>query len=228
MLLPPLTPAILLRRYKRFLADVRFADGSEAVCHVPNPGTMLGLAHAGLPVWLSRARPGRKLDWSMHLVEVEGALVGIDTSLPNTLAQEAIVSGTIPELAGYTRLRREVPYGQSSRIDIVLERDGAPAAYVEVKNVHLRRTPGLAEFPDCTAARSTKHMHELMGMHAQGSRAVALFVVQREDCHRFSPAADLDPAFASAYGQAKAAGVEILVYACAMSLTAIHIAQRIA
>ena len=223
MELPELTPATLLRRYKRFLADVRLPDGAETTAHVANPGAMLGLDTPGSRVWLSAAGPGRKLGWSLHLVEANGGLVGVDTSFPNRLAEEAVRAGMIPELAGYDTLRREVRYGENSRIDLLLNREGAPPAYVEVKNVHLRRESPLAEFPDCKAARSAKHMRELSAMVAAGARAVVLFVVQREDCEAFAPASDIDPQFAGALRDAAAAGVEILAYRCAMGLKRVAI-----
>lgn len=225
MIPPPLRPAALLRRYKRFLADVRFDDGAEAVAHVANPGAMLGLQEPGARVWLSRAKPGGKLDWRLHLVEAEGALVGVDTGWPNRLAEEAIAAGTIPALARHDRIQREVRYGAASRIDLLLHAADAPPAYVEVKNVHLRRRPGLAEFPDCTAARSAKHMRELAAMAQAGARAVVLFVVQREDCTAFAPAADIDPQFAAALREAAAAGVEVLAWACAMGLERVEIVR---
>lgn len=224
----PLIPARLVQRYKRVLADVAFPDGRIETAHVPNTGKMLGVSEPGSTVWLSRARPGRKLGWSLHLVESDGGLVGVDTSLPNPLAAEAIAAGAIAELAGYPTLRREVKYGRASRIDILLEAAGRPPCYVEVKNVHLRRAGDLAEFPDCVAARSAKHMEELADMAAGGARAVVLFVVQREDCRAFSPAADLDPAFAAALKAAVGAGVEALAYGCRLSIEAVEIAGPLA
>lgn len=217
--------AILLRRYKRFLADVRFPCGAETTAHVANPGAMLGLAEPGRQVWLSEAKPGRKLGWSLQLVQAEGGLVGVDTSLPNRLAEEAILGGRIAELAGYSELKREVAYGEASRIDLLLTRPGAPPVYVEVKNVHLHRGGGLAEFPDCKAARSAKHMGELARTAAAGARAVVLFVVQRQDCEAFAPAADIDPKFAAALLEAISAGVEPLVYGCTLTQTPIEIAR---
>ncbi len=221
----PLVPAKLVQRYKRVLADVVFPDGEPATAHVPNTGKMLGVSDPGATVWLSRARPGRKLGWSLHLVEADGGFVGVDTSLPNALVAEAIEAGVIAELAGYPRLRREVKYGHSSRIDILLERDGAAPCYVEVKNVHLRRRGDLAEFPDCVAARSSKHMGELAEMAEGGARAVVVFVIQREDCAAFSPAADLDPAFAAALKDAAGRGVEVLAYACRVSPEEVALAR---
>jgi sugar fermentation stimulation protein A len=220
----PLTPARLLRRYKRFLADVALPSGEQATVHCANPGSMLGLSAEGSRVWLSRARAGRKLAWSWELIEADGALVGVDTGLPNRMVEEALRAGRIPDLAGYDSVRREMKYGLASRIDFLLEAEGRPSAYVEVKNVHLMRRPGLAEFPDCVTARGARHLEELAAMARAGARAVMLFIVQRPDCAEFALAADLDPAYARAFDAALAAGVESLCYGCAVTLEGIEIA----
>ncbi|MCA3735151.1 MAG: DNA/RNA nuclease SfsA [Phenylobacterium sp.] len=211
----PLVPATFVRRYKRFFADVVLADGTELTAHCPNPGAMLGLNAPGLPAWLSVSdNPKRKLSHTLELVEADGGLVGINTLLPNRLVAEALEAGTIPELAGYASVRREVKYGKASRVDFLLEDPARGRCWLEVKNVHLMRTPGLAEFPDCVAARSTRHLEELADQVAAGDRAVALFVVQRTDCKAFSACADLDPAFARGLEAAAAAGVEVMAWAC--------------
>jgi len=228
----PLVRAQLIRRYKRFLADVIFADGSIATAHCANPGSMLGLAEPGAEVWLSRSTsPGRKLAWSWELLRLGPHLVGINTAHPNRLATEAIASALIPELAGYELVRREVKYGRNSRIDLLLSAPGRPDCYVEVKNVHLKRDrdlPGLAEFPDSVTARGTKHLAELADMVAAGHRAVMLYLAQRGDCDRFAIAADIDPAYAAALAQALAKGVEVLCYCCRISQEAIEVDQPLA
>jgi len=224
----PLARGRLVQRYKRFFADVVLEDGTEATAHCPNPGAMLGLNTPGLPVWLSRSDdPKRKLALTLELVEADGGLVGVNTLHPNRLVAEALAAGAIPELCGYASTRREVRYGVQSRVDFLLEDPARPRAWVEVKNVHLRRQAGLAEFPDCVAARSTRHLRELAAQVAAGDRAVALFVVQRADCDRFAPAADCDPAFARALAETAAQGVEVLVYACEITPQAVRIDRPI-
>ena len=207
-----LIEARLLRRYKRFLADMELEDGSVVTAHCANPGAMLGLTAPGSRAMLSRSNnPKRALPWSWELVEIDAAddpqWVGINTSRPNALAEEALRAGIIPQLTGYDSLRREVRYGRSSRIDILLEHPGRPPCYVEIKNVHLMRQRGLAEFPDCVTARGAKHLAELTDMVADGHRAVMLYVVQMR-AGAFRLATDLDPGYAAAWRLATAAGVE--------------------
>lgn len=214
----PLQSGVLVQRYKRFFADVALDDGTQITAHCPNPGAMLGVSLPGQRVWLSRSdAPGRKLSHTLEMVEQDGVLVGVNTLHPNRLVAEALADGAIPELAGYENVRREVRYGDASRIDFLLKGEGRPACWLEVKNVHLSRTRGLAEFPDCVAARSAKHLRELEAMVRMGDRAMVLFVVQREDCEAFSACRELDPKFAEALDQAADAGVEVLIYRCAMS-----------
>lgn len=214
-----LTPATLLRRYKRFLADVEFADGTIATVHVANPGAMTGLQTPGARVWLSKStNAARKLPWSWELIEADFGhgpeLVGVNTMHPNPIVAAALAAGAIPELTGYATIRREVKYGTGSRIDVLLEQDGRPACYVEIKNVHLMRKPGIAEFPDSVTARGAKHLGELAAMVAAGNRAVMLFVIQIGSATTFSLARDIDPAYGRAFDKARAAGVEALAWTC--------------
>jgi sugar fermentation stimulation protein A len=229
MLLPqPMARGTLVARYKRFFADVRLDDGRAITAHCPNPGAMLGLNAPGLAVWVSRSdAPKRKLAWTLELVEADGGLVGVNTMRPNRLVAEALAADAVPELAGYDVHRREVRFGTASRVDFLLTHPDRTACYLEVKNCHLRRGGTLAEFPDCVAARSAKHLRELAGEVARGSRAVQLFVVQRTDCDRFTACRDLDPVYAAGLETAADAGVEVLVYACDITPEAVTIARRL-
>jgi sugar fermentation stimulation protein A len=211
----PLARGRLLQRYKRFFADVMLEDGTEITAHCPNPGAMLGLNTPGLPCWISKSDdPKRKLAHTLELVEVDGALVGINTMHPNRIVAGALAADAIPELAGYASHRREVKYGVNSRVDFLLEAPGRARCWLEVKNCHLRRAGTLAEFPDCVAARSLKHLKELTAMVEAGERAVMLFVVQRTDCDAFDACHELDPAYARGLDRAAADGVEVLVRTC--------------
>ena len=229
MLFPqPLVRGRLVQRYKRFFADVVTDDGREVTAHCPNPGAMLGLNTPGLGVWLSRSDdPKRKLAYTLELVEDGAALVGVNTLHPNRLVAEALAAGAIAELTGYASIRREVNYGTNSRVDFLLQGEGRPPAWLEVKNCHFSRAKGLAEFPDCVAARSAKHLRELAAMVGKGDRAAVLFAVQREDCEAFSACRDLDPTFASALDHAAGAGVEVLIYRCDLTPQAIRLGPRI-
>lgn len=217
----PLLKGTLVKRYKRFLADVVLDSGEPIIAHCANSGSMLSVNTPGSEVWVSPARnPERKLRYTWEMIRIGDGLVGINTQHPNLLAAEAVAAGALPELAGYTVVRREVKYGRNSRIDLLLEADGRPPCYVEVKNVTMRRdltAVGPAEFPDAITTRGAKHLDELADMKAQGFRAVMLFLAQREDCRRFALAADIDPLYAAGLARARAAGVEMLCYGCRLS-----------
>ncbi len=218
----PLSRGRLVQRYKRFLADVILDDGTAVTASCPNTGSMLGLTAPGSVVWLSHSvSPTRKYAYTWEFVEDDleqgPDLVGINTGLPNRIVSEAIAAGAIAELGGYASLRREVKYGQSSRIDILLEDPVRGRCYVEIKNVHLSRQAGLAEFPDCKTERGVKHLAELSDMVRAGHRAVMLYLVQRNDAERFAFAADLDPTYAQAFAVARRAGVASLAYRCRLS-----------
>ncbi|WP_300519651.1 DNA/RNA nuclease SfsA [Aliiroseovarius sp.] len=222
----PLVPAVLIRRYKRFLADCRLEDGREVTAHCANPGSMMGLKDEGLRIWLEpNDDPKKKLKYGWRLVEHEGGhFTGVDTSVPNRALRAALKTGDIPELVAPS-VQAEVKYGENSRIDFLLTGAG-PDSYVEVKSVTLRRTPGLAEFPDSVTARGTKHMGELADMARRGHRAVVFFLVQRTDCERVTIARDLDPTYARAFDAARAAGVEAIAYDTRITPEGVWLGQR--
>lgn len=210
----PLVQAVLLRRYKRFLADIRLMDGREVTAHCANPGSMLGLADPGTTVWVEpNDDPRKKLKFGWRLVEsVAGEFTCVDTALANRVVKGALETGQIPEFSAYDRVRPEQNYGTASRVDFLLSGAGLPDAYVEVKSVTLSRRPGLAEFPDSVTARGTKHLGELAEMAQSGHRAVLFYLVQRTDTQAVTVAQDIDPAYAEALQTARAAGVTVLSY----------------
>ena len=216
---PPLIPARLIKRYKRFLADVELLDGSLVTAHCANPGAMTGLKDEGQEVWLQPAtNPARKLKFSWILVDHGREMfTGVDTSLPNRLVKEALEAKQIGALSNYTTIKPEQKYAENSRIDFLLSKPGSKDLYLEVKSVTLQRQDGLAEFPDTVTARGTKHLHALMEVVRQGSRAMMFYLVQRNDCERVSLARDIDPEYADACKEARKAGVEILSYSCEIS-----------
>ena len=216
----------LIKRYKRFFADVELESGETVTAHCANTGAMTGIKAPGLTVWLSRSdNPKRKLKYTWELVEAEGTIIGALPNLANALAEEAVTAGVITELSGYQSLRREVKYGENSRIDLLLENEGRPACWVEVKNVHWQRGPGIAGFPDGVTSRGTKHLVELANQVKAGERAVQLFIVQRRDCDVLRPAGDIDPVYAETLRASAAAGVEVLAYACDVSPEAVTLTR---
>ncbi len=221
----PMIPGRLVRRYKRFLADVILDENGELVtASTPNTGSMMGLLDEGNRVWLSVSDdPKRKYRHRWELVEVNGpagpALVGLNTGLPNRLVAEALAEGVIPALTGYHTLKQEVRYGEeNSRIDLLLEAPERPPVYIEVKNVTLSRQPGIAEFPDAVTTRGAKHLRELARIAASGrARAAMVYLAQRTDAERFRLAEDIDPAYMDEWKQAVDAGVEVHALACDVS-----------
>jgi sugar fermentation stimulation protein A len=224
--LPPLIPGTLIRRYKRFLADVTLNDGSVVTAHCPNSGSMKGCAVPGSRVFLSRSNnPGRTYPFTWELVESDGFWTGINTARPNRLAREAIEDGTVVELQGYETIRPEVPYGEHSRIDLLLE-GSAGRCYVEVKNVTLMEN-SLALFPDAVTTRGQKHLNELMRVVKEGDRGVIFFTVQRGDAASVSPADTIDPEYGRLLRLALANGVEALAYRANISKEEICLTQRL-
>ncbi|MBO9098682.1 MULTISPECIES: DNA/RNA nuclease SfsA [unclassified Rhizobium] len=214
----PLVPARLIARYKRFLFDAELESGGIVTGFCPNTGSMRGLTTPGSRIWLSEHdSQTRKYRYVFELIEADGTRVGVNTALPNRLAEEAIRAGLVADLGTYPDLRREQKYGRNSRIDMLLAGPGKPPAYVEVKNVHFARTPGLAEFPDSVTSRGAKHLEELGDMVELGHRAVMLYVIQRDDCSRFRICDDLDPQYGRAYLRARQRGVEAFALKCSIS-----------
>lgn len=225
----PLIPGRLIKRYKRFLADVELEDGTIVTAHCANSGSMLSVKEAGSEVWLSPARnPERKLRFTWELIKIGKTFVGINTALPNGIVEEAIKKNKIPELAGYANLRREVKYGKNSRIDLLLEDPVRPICYVEVKNVTLRR--GLnkgdpVEFPDSVTIRGAKHLVELADMVKQGHRSVMMYLVQRQDGDAFTIAGDIDPDYKAGLDIAIETGVEVLCYQCTLNTKGVEVSN---
>ncbi len=219
----------LIKRYKRFLADVLLDTGETITAACPNTGSMLGLVEPGNIVWLSRSDSlTRKYPHTWELVEIPSiGAVGINTAQPNRIVTEAIAAGKITELAGYANLRNEVRYGENSRIDILLEDPTRPPCYVEIKNVHFFRKPGLAEFPDCVTERGTKHLVELSNMVKQGSRAVMVYLIQCQNPSRFALADDKDRTYFNEFRKAMNAGVEALALTCHVSTSEITVDRNI-
>jgi sugar fermentation stimulation protein A len=220
-----------MRRYKRFLSEIELKNGERVTAHCPNPGSMMGLAETGLAVWLSPSRnPARKLAFTWELVDAGTSLVGINTGWANAVVAEAWMDGRIPELSGYQELRREVRYGENSRIDLLLEAPAREACYVEIKSVTLRRDGDRvanprAEFPDAVTARGAKHLGELARVAQDGGRAVLFYLVQRGDCSRVTVASDIDPGYARAFDDARARGVEVFCYDCQIGPEAIELGR---
>ncbi|MEL6348152.1 MAG: DNA/RNA nuclease SfsA [Myxococcota bacterium] len=208
----PLSDGTLIRRYKRFLADVRLPDGRTVTAHCPNPGSMKTCAEAGWRVRMSHNNnPRRKLRWTLEMVYDERDLpILINTGRPNDIVAEALENKAIPDFASYTRIRREVRYGdEKSRIDFLMTDDNLPDCYIEVKNVTLKAGPDLAAFPDATTRRGQKHLRELMTQQKAGDRAVLLFLVSRGGMAAMRPADDIDPEYGRLLRAAATAGVEV-------------------
>lgn len=194
----PLTPARLVRRYKRFLADMMLEDGTPITAHCANPGSMLSLAQPGRRCWLSHdPNPRRKLAYSWELEETATGCVGINTARANQVVAEKLARGGIPALAAWPEIRREAADGSGSRLDFHLS-GAAGQCWLEVKSVTMSRRPGLAEWPDSRSARGLRHLESLAALAAGGARSALLFLIQRPDCTSFRPAADIDPVYARA------------------------------
>ena len=205
----------LIKRYKRFLADVELDDGTVVTAHCTNSGSMKSCLENGAAVYLSPVNdPKRKTKFTWEMIEINGGWVGINTGNPNILAFEAIRDGRIPELTGYDLVRREVKFGDS-RFDVMAE-NSSEVCFVEVKNVTYKEGR-YALFPDAVTTRGLKHLNTLVKVKESGKRAVMLYVVQRGDVEVFAPAREIDPAYAGALENAVKQGVEVLAYVADVS-----------
>lgn len=221
----PLHSGILVRRYKRFLADIILSDGTEITAHCPNSGAMTSCCAPGAPVLVSlSSNPDRKLPYTWEMIKMESTWVGVNTSNPNAVVKHLVEGHHIAELTGYSTVRSEVTYGREgrSRIDLLLQDPSSkrPDCYVEIKNTTMR-VGDHGAFPDAVSTRGQKHLEELMHVAALGHRAVILFFMGRDDCLRFRPADEVDPRYGVLLRQAVNAGVEAL--ACRINFTPEHI-----
>ena len=223
----PILEGTLLRRYKRFLADIELADGTTLTAHCPNPGRMIGCSEPGSRVILRDSQDKkRKLQYTLQNVEDSGVWINVDTGLPNAVTEEAILAGQIPELTGYTSLRREVRYGESSRIDVLLEDEQRGRCYVEVKSATMAQD-GVALFPDAVTARGLKHLEELARVVEAGDRGVIFFFVSRTDTTRFAPADEIDPEYGAKLREVTQRGVEALAYTSKVEPTSLEVLNSI-
>lgn len=223
----PLHRATLVRRYKRFLADVTMEDGEAVTAHIADPGRLPGLAVPGAAVWLSRSGdPRRKLAHRVELVQTPDGLVGLDTGNANRLVAEALALGRLPVLEGWAVAAREPRLGPGTRLDFALRASDGRGGFLEVKNATWRRG-AVAAFPDAVTARGTRHLQTLAALAAAGTPAFLLFVCQRADVEALAIAADIDPAYAAAFETARRAGVVMLACRCKLNHCAISITEGI-
>ncbi|GAB6145054.1 DNA/RNA nuclease SfsA [Desulfocicer niacini] len=225
--LPPLIKGVLVKRYKRFLADVKLADGSTVTAHCPNSGSMRGCCEPGRPVYLSQSdNPRRKLKYTWELMEMPRTLIGINTIVPNKLVMASIAHGRVPELSGYTNFKPEIKTSDHTRLDMLLTRDNGEKCYVEVKNCTLVED-GVARFPDAVTTRGQKHLMELERLVADGHRGVIFFLIQRMDAKAFKPAADIDPVYADGLARVVKNGVEVIARSAVMTREMISMGEAL-
>jgi sugar fermentation stimulation protein A len=225
---PELFQGTLVKRYKRFLADVQLDNDSLVTAHCPNSGTMRACCQPGRPVYLScHDNPRRKLKYTWEIIHMPDSLVGVNTLVPNKLVKHAAEKGLVPELSGYDRVRAEVKTSHGSRLDLLLEKEGGGNCFVEVKNCTLVEE-SIARFPDAVTVRGRKHLLELQRLVKEGNRCVMFFLIQRMDADSFSPADDIDPAYGAELRKAHQNGVQILVYDVCIDLHGIRLNKPVA
>ena len=224
---PELIPGILVKRYKRFMADVKLADGEVVTAHCPNSGSMRECCEPGRPVYLSfHDNPKRKLKYTWELIEMPTSIVGINTLIPNRLVAESIKAGLVSDLNGYDNIAREVKTSDNTRLDILLSSEDGNRCYVEIKNCTLVKE-GVACFPDAVTSRGLKHLVELSSLVSKGFRCVIFYVIQRMDANIFQPADHIDPAYGRELRQVLKHGVEIIVCDTQIDLKTIRLNRKI-
>lgn len=223
----PLVSGRLIKRWKRFLAEVRLNDRSVITAHCPNTGSMLECSQPGQPVYLSHHHnPVRRLPYTWEIIDMPGSMVGVNTVVPNRLVRAAVGAGLVPALAGYGRSQAEVRASARSRLDLMFTSPDRRPCYVEVKNCTLV-IEGRACFPDAVTTRGRRHLDELGRLVGQGARGVIFFLVQRMDATKFSPADHIDPDYGRALRQALAAGVEVMAWDVLISQTRIDLHRKL-
>jgi sugar fermentation stimulation protein A len=224
---PELVPGTLLKRYKRFLADVKLDTGEVVTAHCPNTGSMKGCSEPGRTVYLSsHDNPKRKYKYTWELIIMSTSMVGVNTLVPNRLVHKSIEQKLIPELSEYNSIRREVKIGEHSRIDLMLTNGGAKRCYVEIKNCTLV-DEGIARFPDAVTSRGLKHIVELENLAEAGHRCMMFYFIQRMDAQVFRPADNIDPAYGRRLRQAVEKGIEVLAYDVGIDLQGIELNKKI-
>ncbi len=224
---PDLIPGILIKRYKRFLADVELETGEMVTAHCANSGSMKACSLPGQPVYLSyHDNPKRKLKYTWELIDMDTSLVGVNTNVPNRLVKKSIEDGVVSLLARYDKVRPEIKTSKHSRLDLLLENDGDEKCYVEIKNCTLVND-GLAQFPDAVTTRGLKHLVELQRLKNEGNRTVMFYLIQRMDAKEFRPADHIDPDYGNELRKAEKNGIEIMVYGVDIDLQRITLGKEI-
>ena len=224
---PELVTGTLIKRYKRFLADVKLSNGQLVTAHCPNTGSMTGCSEPGSPVYLTyHDDPKRKLNYTWQLIQMPGSLVGVNTMIPNRLVELSIRAGVIPEFQPARNVRREVPIGNRSRIDLQLVNSDGRACYIEIKNCTLVED-GVAQFPDAVTTRGVKHIKELERLCAQGNQSVMFYFIQRMDARSFQPADHIDPEYGAALRRAIKNGMKVMAYDVHVDLKGIRLRRSI-
>ncbi len=225
IIFPKLIKGQLVRRYKRFLADVTLADGSMVTAHCPNTGSMRGCSEPGQPVFLSVSfNPKRKLKYTWELIQMPSSLVGINTQVPNRLVKESILHGCIEALEGYTDIKSEVKTSEGTRLDLYLSGAGLEDCFIEIKNCTLVENE-VARFPDAVTLRGKKHLEELEQLAEKGHRTIVFFLIQRMDAKRFSPAVDIDPDYSQTLARAVGNGVEAMAVDTVIDVQGVRIGR---